>query len=85
MKGRGSARLGEYKERSDRRVSGASTHPRYIGIAFQTLLFLVIFTLSFFIYGDTAHEVLNWKAFFIYILPVKFHRKRCFRIEAIKI
>ena len=34
IKGRGSALLGEYKERSERRVSGASAHPIYIGIAF---------------------------------------------------
>ena len=34
IKGRGSALLGEYKERSDRRVSGASTHPIYIYVAF---------------------------------------------------
>ena len=39
----------------------------------------------FFIYGDTAHEVLNWKAFSIYIIPVKFYRERYFRIEAIKL
>ena len=34
IKGCGSALLGEYKERSDRRVSGAPAHPIYIGMAF---------------------------------------------------
>ena len=34
INGRGSALLGEYKELSDRRVSGASAYPIYIGIAF---------------------------------------------------
>ena len=34
IKGRGSALLGEYKEQSDRRVSKASVHPIYIGMAF---------------------------------------------------
>ena len=34
IKGRGIALLREYKERSDRRVSGASAHSIYIGMAF---------------------------------------------------
>ena len=34
IKGRVSALLGEYKERSYSRVSGVSAHPIYIGMAF---------------------------------------------------
>ena len=34
LRSKGSTLLGEYKERSDRRVSVASAHPIYIGMAF---------------------------------------------------
>ena len=41
IKGRGRALLDKYKERSDRRISGASAHPKYIGMAF--IYFFILF------------------------------------------
>ena len=51
IKGRGSALLGEYKEKSNRQVSGASAHPIYIGMASNPTLFWSYFPYHF-LYTD---------------------------------